>query len=89
MSALGDLARRLTLWPSVARLNAKIGCWGELGRILHWVGAAVASNFLVIGLTAPLWAGSPDVLWASGLCVLIAVIIYLPARLLRKLMAGE
>ena len=89
MSALGVVVRKLTLWPSHGGLNEKIGCFGEIGRVVHWVGAALASNFLVFGLSAPLWDHDPDIGPAIALCVFLAVLIYLPARLLRKLMAGE
>ena len=89
MSAVGAFVRTVTLWPTKSNLNEKIGCWGEIGRVIHWVGAAFASNFLLVGLTSGLWDPQSDVGATFVFCTITALILYLPARGLRRLMAGE
>lgn len=89
MSALGAFVRTVTLWPSAATLKADIGCWGGLGRATHWVGAALASNILVIGLYGSLFDPTVDPVQTMIFCAVTALILYLPARGLRRLMAGE
>lgn len=89
MSALGATLRTVTLWPSAASQKADIGCWGGLGRVIHWVGAALASNILVIGLFASLFDPTIDAGRTLVFCGVTALILYLPARGLRRLMAGE
>lgn len=89
MSGALDIVRRLTLWPDAAHLNEKIGCLGQVGRIIHWIGAAFASNVLVIGIAASFLDPGIHVGATLLLAVIVAAIIYLPARGLRRLMAGE
>jgi hypothetical protein len=89
MSGALDIARRLTLWPDAAHLNEKVGCWGEIGRVVHWIGAAFASNVLVVGVAASFLDPGIHVSATMLLAVIVATIIYLPARGLRRLMAGE
>ncbi|MBX7248795.1 MAG: hypothetical protein K1X35_07025 [Caulobacteraceae bacterium] len=89
MSAFWTMLRVLALWPSKESLKTDIGCLGEMGRVIHWIGGAFASNFLVIGLSAPLWDHDADLGPAIVLCAIMAILIYLPARGLRRLMAGE
>lgn len=89
MSAPGAILRTLALWPSAASQKADIGCWGGLGRVIHWVGAALASNILVIGLFGSLFDPEIDAARTMTFCAVTALILYLPARGLRRLMAGE
>ena len=89
MSALGAFVRAVSLWPEPATLKADIGCWGGLGRVMHWVGAALALNILVIGLYGILFDPKIEVGQTLIFCGITALILYLPARGLRRLMAGE
>lgn len=89
MSALGAFVRTATLWPSASKLNEKIGCWGEIGRVIHWAAAAIACNVLVICIAAAIFDSSADPVATMTFAIVTALIIYLPARGLRRLMAGE
>ena len=89
MSAFGTFVRRATLWPTASRLNEKIGCWGEIGRVIHWAAAAIACNVLVICIAAAIFDSSADPAATMTFAVVAALVLYLPARGLRRLMAGE
>ncbi len=89
MSALGAFVRTVSLWPDPATLKTEIGCWGGLGRVIHWVGAALALNILVIGLYGILFDPKIEAGQTVAFCGITALVLYLPARGLRRLMAGE
>lgn len=89
VSALWSVIARILLWPRQETLKADIGCIGGLGRAIHWVGAALASNILVIGIFGSLFDPEIDAAQTLTFCAVVALILYLPARGLRRLMAGE
>lgn len=89
MNALWSVIARILFWPRPESLKADIGCWGALGRAIHWVGAALASNILIICLAAAIFDSSMDAGATLIFGGVTALIIYLPARGLRRLMAGE
>ena len=89
MSAFGATLRTVALWPSAGSQKDDIGCWGGLGRVIHWVGAALASNILVVGLFASLFDPKIDAARTLAFCGITALVLYLPARGQRRLMAGE
>ena len=61
MNALWSVIARILFWPRPESLKADIGCWGALGRAIHWVGASLASNCLSICLAGALFA-----VWREG-----------------------
>lgn len=89
VSAIWSVIARILLWPRPETLKADIGCIGGLGRAIHWVGAALASNILIICLAAAIFDSSMDAGATLIFGGVTALILYLPARGLRRLMAGE
>lgn len=89
MSFLLGAARHVVLWPQPHQLNDSIGCWGKIGRVIHWSGAAIASNLLVIGVAAAALDPTIDPLKTINLMIVLAALVYFPARGIRLLMARE
>jgi len=89
MSFVLDVARHLVLWPRDHQIKDDVGCWGMMGRLSHWSGAAFASNVIVVGVAAAAFDPNVEPLPTINFSIVAAAMIYLPARGLRLLMAGE
>lgn len=61
------------------------GLFGRLARAVYWLGSAAAA-LLLLGAVIATINDAPGTPLA---CVLLAVILFVPARLIRYILAGE